>query len=350
MIYPKLSKTRAQLTRWGSFGSVATALLASAVAVVLMWPQASVSVAIDSNLPAKLRAEYGQTVKALHQFEARQSDLHAQVVTPSDINRQLSMISLDAQSGHFTAAGGDIRSLKQAVANWNLELSGGPKSAAVMGGVRLPILLYHYPPPDFDAQLTHLEQAGYSVIDLDQALAGLRGEALPAKPVVITFDDGFSAQMSAFETLKRHNMKATFYIIAGGAESKWCIGAGRRYGDPLQPGGGCGDAYLSWDQVRTLDRSGLITIGGHTINHRKLTTLSEADQRFEIEVGKSMLEEQLGHSVRHFAYPYGQYNDLTIKIAQEAGYLTAVTTIPGIDHPAGSAFTLRRERNAFALP
>ncbi len=359
MNFPKLSIKRAQLMRWGPFGGVAIALLASAVAMVLMWPQASVSVAIDSNLPAKLQAEYGRTVKALHQFEARQSELHAQVVAPSEIDRQLSMISLDAQSGQFVAARNDIRSLKQAVANWNLELSSGPKSvaassnprpAAAVGGVRVPILLYHYPPPDFDAQLTHLERAGYTVIDLDQALAGLRGEALPAKPVVITFDDGFSAQMSAFEALKRHNMKATFYIIYGGEASRWCLGADRRYNDPLQPPNGCGDGYLNWDQVKLLDASGLITIGGHTINHRNLVTLSEADQRFEIETGKAMLEKQLGHSVRHFAYPYGQFNNLTIKIVQEAGYLTAVTTIPGIDHPAGSAFTLRRERNAFALP
>jgi peptidoglycan/xylan/chitin deacetylase (PgdA/CDA1 family) len=226
----------------------------------------------------------------------------------------------------------------------------GPVAAASASGVRLSILLYHYPPPNFDAQLVHLEEAGYTVIDLDQALAGLRGEPLPAKPVVITFDDGFSDQMSAFEILKRHNMKATFYVIVGGENSRWCLGAGRRYGDPLQPAGGCGDNYLNWDQVRTLDRSGLITIGGHTINHRNLATLSEPDQRFEIESGKELLEAQLGHSIRHFAYPYGQYNATSITIAQQAGYLTAVTTAPGVDQPTGSAFTLRRERNALMLP
>ncbi len=328
--------------------------------MVLLWPQASVSLSLDGTLPPKLQSEYGRTVKLLHDFQARQNDLHSEVVSQGEINRQLSLISLDAQSGHFVAARNDIRSLRQAVANWNLELSSGPKaaatlasapiSAAALGGLHLPILLYHYPPPDFEAQLVHLEQAGYTVIDLDQALAGLRGEALPAKPVVITFDDGFSAQMSAFEALKRHNMKATFYIIYGGEASKWCIGAGRRYGDPLQPPNGCGDGYLNWDQVKMLDRSGLITIAGHTINHRNLVSLSETDQRFEIEVGKEMLEGELGHSVRHFAYPYGQFNATTIKIVQEAGYLTATTTIPGVDQPAGSAFTLRRVRNTFQLP
>jgi peptidoglycan/xylan/chitin deacetylase (PgdA/CDA1 family) len=362
MSFPKLGITRVHLTRWVPFSAVATVLFASAIAVVLLWPQPSVSLAIDSTLPPKIQAEYGHVVKLLHEFESRQNDLHAEVVSKGEIERQLSVISLDAQSGHFAAARNDIRSLKQAVTDWNLELGSRPKPAApvssapnsvalaAVSGVRLPILLYHYPPPDFEAQLVHLEQAGYTVIDLDQALAGLHGQALPAKPVVITFDDGFSAQMSAFEALKRHNMKATFYIIYGGEASRWCLGAGRRYNDPLQPPNGCGDGYLNWDQVRTLDGSGLITIAGHTINHRNLATLSEADQKFEIETGKAQLEAQLGHSVRHFAYPYGQYNGYTIKIVQEAGYLTAVTTAPGIDQTLGSAFTLRRVRNAFMLP
>jgi peptidoglycan/xylan/chitin deacetylase (PgdA/CDA1 family) len=267
------------------------------------------------------------------------------------------VVQLDAESGHFVAAKSDINALKQALVNWNFELSGGsgasaqPKVAAVPNsGFYLPILLYHYPPANFEQQLAHLEQAGYTAIDLDQALAGLHGAALPAKPVVLTFDDGFSAQMSAFEALKQHNMKATFYIIAGGEESRWCLGAGRRYGDPLQPPSGCGDAYMSWDQVRTVDQSGLITIGGHTINHRNLAALSEADQRFEIETGKKELEAQLGHGIVHFAYPYGGYNATTIRIAQEAGYLTAVTTLPGEYQPQGSAFTLRRVRDAMLLP
>ncbi len=356
----KLSLKPAQLLRWVPFGVVAIVLLTSAAAIVLTWPQSSVSLAGNNDLPPALQKEYSLAVKSLRELESRQRDMHAQVATESDISQRLSVISIDAQIGHFVAAHNDIKALKLAIINWNLELStpastppavsGVAYAEAAPTGMRLPILLYHYPPANFEAQLVHLEQAGYTTIDLDQALAGLHGHGMPAKPVVITFDDGFSAQMSAFEILKRHNMKATFYIIVGGENSRWCIGSGRRYGDPLQPSGGCGDGYLNWDQVRMLDQSGLIAIGGHTINHRNLAALSEADQRFEIETGKTMLEAQIGHTVRHFAYPYGQYNGTSIRIAQEAGYQTAVTTAPGVDQTAGSAFTLRRVRNAFDLP
>lgn len=225
-----------------------------------------------------------------------------------------------------------------------------PKPGDPVVDAVIPIVMYHNTPPNFEDQLVYLEQRGYTAIDLDQALAGLRGRTLPAKPVVLTFDDGYADQMAAFGVLKRHNMRATFYIIGGGEASLWCIGAGRRYHDPLQPPAGCGDAYMNWDQVRELDRSGLITIGGHTVNHRDLAGLTADEQRLEIVTGKKMLEEQLGHGVRHFAYPYGIYTEETVGIVRAAGYVTAVTTETGEYQPGGAPLTLHRMRDAMGLP
>ncbi len=349
----RLRKRRGRLLR---FAAVATVLLGCAVAVGVEWPQASVSLAGSAVYPKSLRMDYAKVVKGVRDFEQREHDLHASVVSRAELARQLSLIQLDAESGKFAGAKTDIQELRQSLANWNFELSGGSNvwaeanGISLTGGITLPILVYHYPPPNFEEQLVHLEQAGYTVVSMDQVVAGLRGDPLPPKPVAITFDDGFEPQLAAAATLAKHHMPATYYIIDGGEASRWCIGAGRRYGDPLQPRGGCGDAYLTWDQVRALDRGGLITIGGHTINHRNLATLSEADQRLEITTGKEELEAQLGHSVRHFAYPYGAYNELSIRIAQEAGYLSAVSTQPGDTQPPGSLFALRRVRDAMLLP
>jgi peptidoglycan/xylan/chitin deacetylase (PgdA/CDA1 family) len=138
-------------------------------------------------------------------------------------------------------------------------------------------------------------------------------------------------------------MKATFYIIDGGQESKWCIGASRR---PQN----CGDAYLTWDQVRELDRSGLITIGSHTVDHISLAAASEADQRFQIFEGKSELEAQLGHVVKHFAYPYGTFTATTISLVEQAGFATAVSTQPGETQTLNTIYSLHRVREIRALP
>ena len=359
-ILPQLSLKKAQrkrVKRWLRFSPVALALVVSALLVVAAWPRPAGNSAGAAAMPADLRKDYGSVMQSVHALEKRQVDLHNQLVSETDLNGRLSLVQLDAAIGHYGAAKNDIATLRKALADWNFELTGASVTpaphavapVAVVSGIYLPILLYHYPPSNFDQQLAHLEQAGYTTIDLDQALSGLRGGPLPAKPVVITFDDGFAAQMSAYNDLLRHNMKATFYIIGGGEASRWCLGAGRRYGDPLQPPSGCGDAYLNWDQVRTMDRSGLITIAGHTVNHRNLASLSAVDQRFEIETGKHQLEAELGHSIRHFAYPYGAYNALSIGLVREAGYATAVTTEAGEYQSPGSDLTLRRVRDAMIL-
>jgi peptidoglycan/xylan/chitin deacetylase (PgdA/CDA1 family) len=225
-----------------------------------------------------------------------------------------------------------------------------PPSVPVLAPVFLPVLFYHFTPPDFEQQLKYLQGRGYMVIDMDQAMAGMRGEWLPPKPVVITFDDGFEDQMQAAEILKQFHMKATFYIIDGGPASNWCIGAGRQYHLESQPPEGCGDAYLTWDQVRALDRSGLITIGGHTINHPNLAAETRDEQWHEISDGKIQLEKQLGHAVKHFAYPYGSYDSSTVRLVRQAGYKTAVTTQPEQYQGAGSVYTLGRTRDAFELP
>lgn len=223
-------------------------------------------------------------------------------------------------------------------------------TAPVSGGTQLPILIYHEPPANFEQQLQHLIAAGYTTISMDQATAGLNGGSLPPKPVVITFDDGFSSQLNAFHLLQKYNLKATFYIITSGEASRWCLGSGRHYNDPIQPPGGCGDSYMNWDEVRTLDRSGLIEIAGHTVNHRNLASLSADEQRYEILGGKQQLEAQVGHTIRSLAYPYGAYNALSVQIAREAGYTNAVTTQPGTQQTAGGIMTLRRVRDAMLLP
>lgn len=212
------------------------------------------------------------------------------------------------------------------------------------GVFQVPILMYHKTPADFESQLQDLAAKGYTTITLDE-LAGAfyAGLALPAKPVVITYDDGFSDQMTAFALLRKYNMKATYYIINGGPGSQYCIGSNRR---PAP----CGDAYLSWDEVRTLDKSGLITIAAHTVDHANLAGLSEADRLYQMRQSKLELEAQLGHPVHHLAYPYGAFSPEVIASAQAAGFVTAVSTIAGTDQALSNVFALKRVRDTYSLP
>ncbi len=139
-------------------------------------------------------------------------------------------------------------------------------------------------------------------------------------------------------------MHATFYMIIGGERSKHCIGIERI------PGQACGDSYMNWGEVRTLANSGLIEIGAHTVDHLALAGLSAADQTFQIVTSKQRLEQELGLSITTLAYPYGSYNAMSIQVAQQAGFTTAVSTIAGNDQSLGNIFALHRIRDTYKLP
>ena len=243
------------------------------------------------------------------------------------------------------------RQKQQAVAQLTAQNAPKPPLLPTEPFWQVPILLYHDTPADFENELQTIVARGYHGINLAQLRAAiLSGGALPSKPVIITFDDGYANQMTAFNLLEKYSLKATFYIIDGGEASNWCIGAGRQYNLPSQPASGCGDAYLTWDQVKQLDQSGLITVGSHTIDHLDLPSVSADTQRYEIVQGKVQLEAQLGHSVQDFAYPDGAFNSTTVSIVQSAGFLTAVSTIPGTTQTRSTLYSLRRIRSAYDLP
>jgi peptidoglycan/xylan/chitin deacetylase (PgdA/CDA1 family) len=73
-------------------------------------------------------------------------------------------------------------------------------------------------------------------------------------------------------------------------------------------------------------------IGAHTLTHPDLRSLSLAEAREEIMGSKKKLEDWFGREVKHFAFPYGYYNDSLVELVIEAGLTTAATTAPELVH------------------
>jgi peptidoglycan/xylan/chitin deacetylase (PgdA/CDA1 family) len=289
-------------------------------------------------------------------FEQAQAAAGLNLVESGSLDQKLAAIQVDIQLGKHKMALDQIEALKKQLAGLQTTLGEKQQQKALdaqiaavaagnnQAGLNVPILMYHNPPADFDAQLDFLQSHGYTSISLDQLDAALAGYgSLPPKPVVITLDDGFSSQMSAVASLQRHRMAATFYIITGGERSNWCIGANRRNFN-------CGDNYLTWSQIKAIDSDPLFTIAGHTVDHSNLASMSPEEQRFEIVVGKQIIEQNIGHPIRHFAYPYGSFNGITASIARQAGYVDAVSTLPGTIQSVGNLYSLHRIREATTLP
>lgn len=102
---------------------------------------------------------------------------------------------------------------------------------------------------------------------------------------------------------------------------------------------------MTASQVVELARSEVVDIGGHTMTHPNLPTLSADAQRAEVVGGCQRLESLIEDSVLTFAYPYGtrqDFTDVTVDIVRAAGFRAACTTLPGSVEPGDNPFRLRR--------
>ncbi len=62
---------------------------------------------------------------------------------------------------------------------------------------------------------------------------------------------------------------------------------------------------MSWEQIKTLTKEPLCTIGGHTVSHVALNKLSMEELDSEITNGMISIKSHTGYETKYFAYPYG---------------------------------------------
>jgi peptidoglycan/xylan/chitin deacetylase (PgdA/CDA1 family) len=90
---------------------------------------------------------------------------------------------------------------------------------------------------------------------------------------------------------------------------------------------------ISWEMLAELRDDPLVEIGGHTVNHSRISSLSPERAALELRGCRDRLIEQLGIPARHFAFPYGRAGDCgprDFAIARDAGYASASTTRKGL--------------------
>lgn len=251
---------------------------------------------------------------------------------------------------------------------------------------------------DFECVLSWCK-ALFNVIPLADAVAGLKSGRLPARPLVITFDDGYADNHDlAAPILRRLGLPATFFIASG------YLDGGRMFNDDVACAVGRCSApeldltevglgrfplvdlaerrtalstllpaikvlpiahradvvarileladvqppaslMMSSEQVASLKRQGF-EIGAHTVSHPILAHLDRAAARSEIRCGRLRLEQITGAPVRFFAYPNGRpgedFSAETVQLVRELGFDAACTTTPGVATRRSDLFQLPR--------
>lgn len=99
---------------------------------------------------------------------------------------------------------------------------------------------------------------------------------------------------------------------------------------------------MTWEEIRAMTNSGLVKIGSHTCNHKRLNAdLSSAELTHEIVDSKKILFEKMAESSNIFCFPNGDYHDQALN-AVTSTYAAAVTTKRGIVNKSTSAHQLCR--------
>jgi peptidoglycan/xylan/chitin deacetylase (PgdA/CDA1 family) len=201
----------------------------------------------------------------------------------------------------------------------------------------VPILMYHVvnapkpdtpnpelwvPRADFEAQMKYLSDQGYHAVTLQQVWdAWHSGGLLPAKPIVISFDDGYHSHLTnAMPILRSHGWPGVENLEVNQTR------------EDLKPA-----------DVRQLIAAGW-EIDAHTISHPDLTTIGSAQLQQEVGGSRKHLQAQFGVPVNFFAYPAGRFDYTVIQAVKAAGFLAATTTQLGLAKPSEDPYALPRVR------
>jgi peptidoglycan/xylan/chitin deacetylase (PgdA/CDA1 family) len=217
-----------------------------------------------------------------------------------------------------------------------------PKTVAdastILARKQVPVLCYHHireakpgqsetyksysvAPHQFAEQMKALNDSGYQTIlpdDLYNYLA--YGSSLPAKPVMLTFDDTDGEQFTiAAQEMKKYGFKGAYFIMT--------ISINR-------------PRYMSKEQLRELADEGN-AVEAHTWDHHRVTKYEGEDWEKQLDKPRKLITEITGKEVNYFAYPFGLWNEPAIAEIKERGYKMAFILSSKRDS-TDPLFTVRR--------
>lgn len=219
------------------------------------------------------------------------------------------------------------------------------------GADRVPVLMYHrveaslhaserryaVTTAQFAAQLDWLTDRDWRPCSMTAFMAWyLDGASLPARSVLITFDDGFAGLHSqVMPQMARRGWPATVFLVSAltGGHEGWLARE--------QQASGAAHALLSAAQIAEMAAAGF-EFHSHSRHHARLTELDEARLVDEVAGSRAELEQLIGAPVRAIAYPYGGVDARVRQAVAQAGYRLGFGVEPGFNRAAGPALDVRR--------
>jgi peptidoglycan/xylan/chitin deacetylase (PgdA/CDA1 family) len=200
----------------------------------------------------------------------------------------------------------------------------------------IPVLLYHavaerarsgmerwtVSPETFAEHLDVLATSRRTSITMTALAEGLRGRhPLPSTVLAITFDDGYADTWDAILALRRRGLRSSVFITSGE------IGQAGR---------------LTCDQVRALAELPEVEVGAHSVTHRRLDELGDAEIAAEVRGSRSQLQAVIGGQITAFAYPHGSYDRRARQAVIDAGFVAAAAVKNAASHAGDDPYAVAR--------
>jgi peptidoglycan/xylan/chitin deacetylase (PgdA/CDA1 family) len=215
--------------------------------------------------------------------------------------------------------------------------------------IRLPIIMYHgimnepgrwgtyvISADELEHDLKYIKANGYKTVTVQDIVDYVYdGKALPEKPIMLTFDDGYyNNYLYAFPLLKKYEMKAVISIIGKYTD----IYSLTIYDDPIY-------SHVTWDQIIEMVESGFVEIQNHSynmhiINKERVASMKargESEEHYRTVLIsdtiklQSSVDNYTGQMPIAFAYPFGSVSKDSIEILKEVGFKSTFTCYAGIN-------------------
>lgn len=216
-------------------------------------------------------------------------------------------------------------------------------------GIKVPIVMYHgtipkskdlgkfvITPAELESDIKYLKNHGYTSITMTDLINYVHNDGeLPTKPVMLTFDDGYyNNYIYATPILKNYDMKGVISVVGEFTEASTRI-----------PENNVQYSYVTWEQIKNMNDSGIYEIQNHTFNLHKYgknrfgakknrgESIESYKNLLNSDVGllQQRLKETMGIEPNTFTYPFGYMCSDSVPILKDMGFKATLSCSEGVN-------------------
>lgn len=230
---------------------------------------------------------------------------------------------------------------------------------------KVSIILFHDINPEIaDNSFAYLCKH-YNIITITEFLKAAESgkkEALPAKAMILTFDDGHIGNFELLPVLEKYNIAVTVFLVAALVNTKRYFWfqyqkisnevedfkklPNKERLEKLKSKGYDQETEFEYPQALNSDQINMmknkVDFQSHTMFHPILTRCTLDEAEYEIKESKTLLETVFGLTIEGLAYPNGDYTEREVEIARKSGYKYGLTLDPGFNSLNTDLFRLKR--------